>query len=100
MRTLIQITIPAEKGNQAVQDGSLQRVLENVLGRIRPEAAYFGTLGTGKRSAFFVFDLADTAQIPTISEPFFTALDAEIDFCPVMNQEDLMRGLKELSQAG
>ncbi|HUY98990.1 MAG TPA: hypothetical protein VMU89_01475 [Thermomicrobiaceae bacterium] len=96
MRMLLRVTIPVEKGNQAVQDGTLQRVLEGAMNKIRPEAAYFSTMGTGKRASFFVFDMADPSQIPAITEPILQGLDAEVEFCPVMNLDDLMRGLQGL----
>jgi hypothetical protein len=98
MRTLLKVTIPVAKGSQAVADGSLQRILGEVLGALKPEAAYFCTL-EGKRSALIVFDLADVSQIPAIAEPLFQTLDASVEFEPVMNQDDLMRGLGEAGLA-
>ncbi len=40
----------------------------------------------------FVFDLAESADIPKYSEPMFM-LGCLVKFCPVMNLEDLMKGL-------
>jgi ABC-type thiamin/hydroxymethylpyrimidine transport system permease subunit len=57
------------------------------------------TMG-GKRTSLIVFDLADPSQIPVIAEPLFQGLDAEIEFAPVMNQEDLMNGLSAREQTG
>ncbi len=96
MRTLMQVTIPVEAGNRAIADGSLPKILESTLERLKPEAAYFVTSG-GQRSSFIVFDLADTSDIPSIAEPFFTGLDASVEFSPVMNVEDLQTGLGKLA---
>jgi hypothetical protein len=40
-----------------------------------------------------VFDMTDPAQIPRIAEPLLQQLEAEIDFTPVMNLDDLRRAL-------
>lgn len=99
MRTLLKFSIPVAKGNQANADGTLPRVLQSVLTTINPEAAYFFTL-EGKRGGFIVFDLTDSSEIPAIAEPLFQELDAEVEFYPVMNQEDLTKGLTAAGQAG
>ena len=63
MRTLLKVSVPVVRGNQAITDGTLARVLQDVLGKIRPEAVYFTTVD-GKRGGFIVFDLTDPSQIP------------------------------------
>jgi hypothetical protein len=97
VRTLLRITIPVARGNAAIADGALNRVMRATMERIKPEAAYFATDG-GKRSAFFVFDLADPADIPVVCEPLFRELEAEIELCPVMSVEDLTRGIAAAGQ--
>jgi hypothetical protein len=89
---MMRVTIPVEKGSQTVADGSLPRILQEILGELKPEAAYFTTLD-GKRTALVCFDLADVSQIPGIAEPFFMAFNAEVEFFPVMNAQDLEKGL-------
>ena len=44
-----------------------------------------------------VFDMKDTSQIPAIAEPLFTELDAGVSCTPVMNIDDLRKGLAALS---
>ncbi len=99
MRMLLTLSLPVAKGNAAIADGTLARVIENAMGKIKPEAAYFGTTG-GKRGGFIVFDLTDPSQIPAIAEPFFQELEAEVTFAPVMSVEDLQKGLAAAGQAG
>jgi hypothetical protein len=45
-----------------------------------------------------VFDIPDSAAIPAVVEPTFMHLDAEVEVVPVMNAEELGRGLQEFAQ--
>ena len=60
--------------------------------RLRPEATYFFTVD-GNRSFMMVFDLQDPSEIPAIAEPLFNGMNAKVEFTPVMNAEDLQKGL-------
>jgi hypothetical protein len=97
MRTLLKITIPADAGNKAVKDGTIQKVMAETIERLRPEAAYF-LAEEGMRSGMFVFDLKDSSDIPSIAEPFFAGFNAAVEFTPVMNAEDLKKGLEKVSR--
>ena len=48
------------------------------------------------RAAFIVFDLQDPSQLPSLSEPLFSKLKATFEMFPVMNQDDLQKGLQQL----
>ncbi|HKH28632.1 MAG TPA: hypothetical protein VKA61_09890 [Sphingomicrobium sp.] len=39
------------------------------------------------------FDMRDASDIPAIAEPLFVGLHAEIELLPVMNIDDLQKGL-------
>ena len=95
MRMMAKISIPVEPGNQGVTDGSLPKVIQAAAERWKPEAMYFSTFD-GRRTAYFIFDLADTSDIPVFAEPFFRGLNAAVDLWPVMNVEDLQRGIGQL----
>ena len=95
MRTLLKVTIPVEAGNKGVQDGTIQRVMGETMERLRPEAAYFFAEG-GMRAGLFVFDLKDSLDIPSIAEPFFSGINASVEFTPVMNADDLKKGLEKV----
>ena len=43
-----------------------------------------------------MFDLEDPSQLPSISEPLFSKMKANVQVFPVMNQEDLQKGLGQL----
>ncbi|MFA1537690.1 hypothetical protein [Actinomadura monticuli] len=65
------------------------------MGRLDPEAAYFGP-GDGGRRCVLVFDMQDSSTLPTIAEPLFQELGAKLKVHPVMNREDLRKGLASL----
>jgi hypothetical protein len=97
MRMMLRFTLPVEKGNQAFNDGSLGRTMESIMTKLKPEAAYFAPLD-GKRSGMLFFDIAEPSQVVEVVEPFFLNLDAAVDLVPVMNGEDLRKGLAKASQ--
>src|SRR5688500_7026011 len=96
MRMMMKAQLDTEAASQRIQDGSLPKVMQQMLETLQPEAAYFGPEG-GIRTAFIVFDMADPSQLPAISEPLFSNFKARIEIFPVMDRDDLRRGLSELS---
>ena len=92
MRMLLRVTLDTEAGNRAILDGSMAMTIGQFVEKTKPEAAYFGP-HNGRRSAMFVLDMQDSSQIPAIAEPFFIGLGADIEMTPVMNLDDLRRGL-------
>ncbi len=96
MRTMLRWSVPVEKGDEAIKDGSLQQTIEALAQQLNPEAAYFWP-EKGKRAGMLVFDMSDPSQIPEIAEQLFMNLDAEVEFTPVMNTDDLQRALATVS---
>src|SRR5262245_19466896 len=94
MRMMLKFTLPVEKGNQAFKDGSLATVMESVMTKLKPEAAYFAPF-EGKRGGMLFFDMADPSQIMETVEPFFLDFNAAVELVPVMNGEDLRKGLSK-----
>lgn len=95
MRTMARITIPAAPGSRAVTNGTIGKLMQNVAERWHPEAMYFAALD-GQRCAYLVFDLPDASAMPEFAEPFFSELEADVQLAPVMNTDDLQRGLSQL----
>lgn len=93
MRTLLKIVMDTTAGNNAITDGSLPQTINSIVEMTKPEASYFCATN-GKRSAYIFFDLKNSAQIPQIAEICFTKFNAEVEFIPVMNQDDLKQGLQ------
>ncbi|MEV8594559.1 hypothetical protein [Streptomyces sp. NPDC052012] len=95
MRVMLRATLDTEKANDVIRSGKMPELMKEIMDRLHPEAAYFGPLG-GRRTCLLVVDLQDSSQIPPTGEPFFSQLNAQVEMTPVMNAEDLQKGLSEL----
>ena len=97
MRFLVKVTMPVDAGNKAIKAGTLSTKLQSILAELKPEATYFME-EDGHRTAILVMDLKEASQIPSVAEPFFLGMNAQVRFHPVMTPEDLGRaGLDELA---
>lgn len=95
MRVMLRAVMDTQVSNDAVKSGRLPEIVKSLMDRLDPEAAYFGP-GDGGRCCVLVFDMQDTSTLPTIAEPLFQELGARIEIHPVMNKEDLQKGLAAL----
>lgn len=93
MRFLIRARTPTEAGNKVVQDPNFLTKLEEYMNKVKPEAAYFMPI-EGQRAGAFIVNIESNEQLPAVVEPLFQWWGANIDVIPVMNFEDLKRGLK------
>jgi hypothetical protein len=94
MRMMLRFTLPAEKGNQAFDAGVIGETMESLMGKLKPEAAYFGP-SEGKRAGM-IFDLAEPSQIIEVVEPLFSDLHAAVEIVPVMSADDLRKGIAKV----
>jgi len=98
MRMLVDIQLPIEPFNARVKDGTAAKIMQEILGDLKPEAAYF-TARDGKRGGTIVIDMADASDIPAIAEPFFLHFNASVSFHPCMTPDDLAKaGLEKLGK--
>jgi hypothetical protein len=95
MRTLLTVSFEVIASNKAITEGSFAKIMESIMEKLKPEASYF-TTRDGCRTAYIVFDLKDPSDMPVIAEPLFMGMNAKVDFSPVMNAEDLQKGLAQL----
>jgi hypothetical protein len=94
MHTLLKVTMSdLEATNAAITNGRMQDVIKQVSKLIKPETSFF-TAENGYRTGMFIFDLKDASQIPQIAEPFFTELNARVEFFPGMDFIELEKGLE------
>jgi len=93
MRMMLKFTLPVETSNAAINDGSLGRTMESILSKLKPEAAYFTPL-EGKRGGMI---WPTPSQIVETVEPFFLGLNATTELVPVMNADDLRKGLAKVA---
>ena len=97
MRMMLKFTLPVDKGNAAFKDGSLGKTIEALMGKLKPEAAYFAPMD-GKRGGMLFFDIADPSQIVETVEPLFLNLNAAVEITPVMNGDDLRKGIAKAAK--
>jgi hypothetical protein len=95
MRVMLRAQMNTDVSNEAIKSGKLPEVMRSMMERLRPEAAYFGP-SEGGRACTMVFDMQESWTLPTIAEPLFQELGAKIEIQPVMNREDLEKGLAAL----
>ena len=98
MRILMKVKIPNKQFNAAAKDGTAGKKMEQILGELKPEVAYF-TEFDGLRTAIVVVNIDEASEIPSVAEPWFLAFGAEVSMHPAMTPEDLGRsGLGELAK--
>lgn len=97
MRVMLRAHLDSQMSTAALKNGTLPKIMQTVTERLKPEAAYFGP-SEGGRCCTFVFDMQDSSQLPRIAEPLFDGLGAKIEIQPVMNTEDMKKGLAALQQ--
>ena len=61
MRLMLKFTIPVERGNEAVADGTIAKAIDELVSEVNAEAAYFMILG-GERAGLVFFEETDQAQ--------------------------------------
>ncbi len=69
--------------------------MESLLGKLQPEAAYFGPMD-GKRGGFLVINMEEGSDIVTKLEPLWLDLAATVETYPVATPDDLREGLQSL----
>lgn len=98
MRFVIRISLPPEKFNQSVRDGTAGSKVAQILEELKPEAVYL-TAAEGKRGGFLIADLEDASELPKYAEPWFLNFDATVEFIPTMSPDDLQKsGLGQLGK--
>ncbi len=95
MRMMLKARMDTEAASRAIQEGRMPTVMQSMMETLKPEAAYFGP-DCGQRTAFIIFQMDDPSQLPAISEPFFSEFNARVEIFPVMDKDDLERGLSAL----
>lgn len=92
MRFMVKFWIPVSEGNELVQEGKIGKVFHSLMDDFKPEAAYFFT-EQGVRSGFMVLNVGEQPEFIKLAESFWFGLRAKISITPVMNGEDLEKGL-------
>lgn len=98
MRFVMHVSMPPEKFNEAVLDGTAGQKIGRILEEIKPEAAYFCS-ENGQRGGFLIVNMESTSELPRFAEPFFLCFNASVEFLPAMTPEDLQKaGLDKIGE--
>jgi hypothetical protein len=95
MRVMVKFSFPVDTGNAAIRTGKVEKVFQQMMEDLKPEAAYFHTVD-GDRGGFFVVNMQDSSQIADVAERLFFGLNAKVEMTPVMTADDLRKGLSGL----
>jgi len=90
MRMIMQIQFPIEPFNTAVKNGTIANTMKKILEATKPEHAWFSERN-GKRGGILVVNVDSPSDVPRLAEPWFLALNAEVEFRIAMTPEDLGR---------
>ena len=98
MRFVVRVSIPHERFNQYVLDGTAGQKIGRILEEIKPEAVYM-TAESGKRGGYFIVNIDSTTEMPKIGEPFFLLFGADVEYFPCMTPAELgQAGLDEIGK--
>lgn len=92
MRWMVKFWIPVSEGNELVKTGKIGEKFHALMEDYKPEAAYFFP-ENGVRSGFMIVNVTDSSDLVKVAESFWFGLRAEISVTPVMNGDDLGKGL-------
>jgi len=92
MRMMIKFSFPVKPGNDLVGSGKVAKIFQSLMEDLKPEAAYFYPVD-GQRGGLMVVNVNDSSDLAKFGEPFWLGLQADISVTPVMNGEDLQKGL-------
>ena len=97
MRFMIQFSIPTQYGNEVVRSGKIDKVFKKLGEDLKPEAMYFYP-GEGVRAGCIFIQSNDPAVCVAVGERLWFGLHAQITITPVMNAEDLVKGLTDVAK--
>jgi hypothetical protein len=98
MRMMLTASLPNEPFNSLVRAGTVGAAIDELLGQLKPDAAYF-VEDHGTRCAVLILDVADQSRIPSFAEPFFLKFNATCRFRIAMVPDDLQKaGLDAIGQ--
>ncbi|MEP1575865.1 hypothetical protein [Roseibium album] len=93
MRLMMTFKIPTEAGNKAGARHTIGAAIEKLIADTGAQDAYF-YMKDGMRAGTIYFEETDQANLTRFNEPLMESLGAQIDIMPVLNLEDLKRGLQ------
>jgi hypothetical protein len=98
MRFLLKATIPVERGNAILHDPEFGTKMSQLLSDLKAEASYFA-LSNGQRCAYLIVNANDASQLPSLGEPLWHWLKADVEITPVMLPQDLQKAGPDIGAA-
>jgi hypothetical protein len=96
MRFIVRAKIPTEAGNKMVKNPKFIQNLEEYINKVKSEANYFFE-ADGNRVLVFVVNMDSVDMIPSIAEPLFQEMGANVEFHPVMSLDDLKKAIQRMN---
>ena len=96
MRMMVNVDLDTQRGNELLESGKIGEVIQAILSKVQPEAAYFHERN-GDRAISLVVDAPDNASMVPLLQPFWMELGAKVSAVPCMNATDLAEGISGLS---
>ena len=97
MRFMIEFSVPTQHGNDIVRSGKIAKIFKQLGEDMKPEAMYFYP-ANGLRSGCIFLQSNDPAICVAVGERLWFGLGAEVKVTPVMNGDELGKGLSELGR--
>ena len=97
MRFMIQFSIPTQYGNEVVRSGKVDKVFKKLGEDLKPEAMYFYP-DEGLRAGCIFIQSDNPAIGVAVGERLWLGLQAQVKITPVMNGEELGKGLSEVAK--
>jgi hypothetical protein len=97
MRFMVEFTVPTQHGNEIVRSGKIDKVLKKLGEEFKPEAMYFYP-ADGCRAGCIFLQTDNPAVGAAVGERLWFGLQAEIKVTPVMNAEELRKGLSDIAK--
>jgi hypothetical protein len=88
MRMLLNVRMPHEPFNSLVRDGTVGKIVQEILDESKPEAVYF-TEQNGTRGVVLIVEVSRASDVPSFSEPWFLKFNANCEFRIVMSPAEL-----------
>ena len=97
MRFMIEFSVPTQHGNDVVRSGKIDKVFRKLGEDLKPEAMYFYP-ADGLRAGCIFVQSDNPAICAVVGERLWFGLQAQIKVTPVMNAEDLGKGLSDIAK--
>ena len=97
MRFMIEFSVPTQHGNEVVRSGKIDKIFKKLGEEFKPEAMYFYP-ADGLRAGCIFLKSDNPAICAAVGERLWFGLQAQVKVTPVMNGEELGKGLSDLAK--